>query len=71
MPFPSTTLETLRPDLAGALMEFNLAADREGFIGTRVMPVFEVAEQAGVFGKIPIEQQIGRASCRERVSLNV
>lgn len=62
MPFPSTTLETLRPDLAGALMEFNLAADREGFIGTRVMPVFEVAEQAGVFGKIPIEQLLRTAS---------
>jgi len=56
MPSPSSALTTLRPDLAGSLEEFNLAMDRQGFIGHRILPVLEVAEQAGVFGKIPIEQ---------------
>lgn len=56
MPQPSTTLATLRPDLADGLQEFNLAADRRGFIGQLVLPVFEAAKQSGVFGKIPTEQ---------------
>lgn len=56
MPSPSTSLATLRPDIAGSLEEFNLAMDREGFIAHRVLPVFEVATQAGVFGRIPIEE---------------
>jgi hypothetical protein len=56
MPAPSSSLATLRPDLGGSLEEFSTAMDRLGFIGLRVLPVFEVAKQAGVFGKIPIEQ---------------
>lgn len=56
MPSPSSTLTTLRPDLAGSLMEFDLAMDRNGFIAMRVAPVMEVGQQAGVFGKVPIEQ---------------
>lgn len=56
MPSPSSSLATLRPDIADSLMEFNLAMDREGFIGHRVLPVFEVAKKSGTFGKIPIKQ---------------
>lgn len=56
MPSPSTSLATLRPDLADSFMEFDLAADQLGYIGTRVFPVIEVASQAGDFGKIPLEQ---------------
>jgi len=56
MPSPSTSLATLRPDLAGSLMEFDLAMDRQGFIGHRVLPVFNVQKASGTFGKIPIEQ---------------
>lgn len=56
MPSPSTSLATLRPDLGGSLQEFDLAMDRAGFIAHRVLPVFETLTQAGVFGKIPIEQ---------------
>lgn len=55
MPSPSAALSTLRPDLAASLEEFNLAADRNGFIGLRVLPVLEVAKATGLFGKIPIE----------------
>jgi len=56
MPSPSTSLATLRPDLAGSLMEFDLDMDRNGFIAAQVLPVFEVAKQSGKFGRIPIEQ---------------
>jgi hypothetical protein len=56
MPSPSTSLATLRPDLAGSLEEYDLVADRQGFIASRVLPVFEVAKASGKFGKIPIEQ---------------
>lgn len=56
MPAPSSSLATLRPDLGGSMMEFDLAANRNGFIGTRVAPIFNVARASGAYGKIPIEQ---------------
>ena len=56
MPAPSSSVATLRPDLGGTMQEFDLAMDRAGFIGHRVLPVFEAAKASGEFGKIPIEQ---------------
>ena len=56
MPSPSTSLATLRPDLADSFMEFDLAAEAAGYIGQSVFPVVNVDSQAGVFGKIPIEE---------------
>jgi len=56
MPSPSEALSTLRPDLGGSLEEFDLAMDRQGFIGHRVLPVFEAASQSGVYGKIPLAE---------------
>jgi len=56
MPAPTSSLATLRPDLGDSMEEFDLAADRQGFIGPRVYPVFETAEAGGTFGKIPVEQ---------------
>lgn len=56
MPSPSTALTTLRPDLGGSFMEFELEMNQAGFIGQRVLPVFETMKQSGPFGKIPIEQ---------------
>ena len=56
MPRASTALSTLRPEIAGSLEEFDLAMDRQGFIGPNVMPVFEAAKSAGHFGLIPLEQ---------------
>jgi hypothetical protein len=55
MPSPTSSLATLRPDLA-TFAEFDLEMSRRGFIAGRVLPVFDVASQAGSFGKIPIEQ---------------
>lgn len=56
MPSPSSSLATLRPDLAGSLMEFDLAMNREGFIGLQVAPVLNVAKSSGTYGVIPVEQ---------------
>jgi hypothetical protein len=56
MPSPSTSLATLRPDLGGSFMEFDLAMQAKGYVAHRVLPVFESAVQTGPFGKIPIEQ---------------
>lgn len=53
---PNTSLSTLRPDLRDSLEEFNLMADRLGFIGHRVAPAIDVAVQADTFGRIPLEQ---------------
>ena len=55
MASPTSSLATLRPDLA-TFEEFDLAMDRRGFIAQRVAPVIDVASQAGSFGKIPVEQ---------------
>jgi len=56
MPTPESSLSTLRPDVSAALEEFNLQADREGFVAYRVLPVFESARASGQFGIIPVEQ---------------
>lgn len=58
MPTPTTAPATLRPEIGGSLEEFDLAMDRMGFIGLQLLPVFEVAEQAGSFGIIPREQML-------------
>lgn len=55
MPSPTTALTTLRPDLA-SFLEFDLEADRNGYVAQKVFPVIDVASQAGVYGIIPVEQ---------------
>jgi len=64
MPHPTSSLSTLRPELAGSLEEFDLAADRAGFIAPQVLPVIEVAKSSGIFGKIPIEQLLENRETR-------
>lgn len=64
MATPSTSLATLRPDLGGSLEEFNLAMDRQGFIGHLVLPVLEVARPSGKFGRIPIESLLQNRETR-------
>jgi len=56
MPTPTSSLATLRPDIRGSFTEFDLEMNERGFISTRVFPVVDVASQAGVFGKIPVEE---------------
>lgn len=56
MAYPTTTLETLRPDLGGSMLEYPLDAMNNGFIGLEVLPVLEADKQSGSFGIIPVEQ---------------
>ena len=55
MPSPSTSLAIPRPDLGECMEEFDLAADREGFVGYRVSPVINVGLKASTFGRITLE----------------
>lgn len=64
MPAPQSVLATQRPDLAASLEEFDLEADRLGFIGHRVFPVIDVAKQSGNFGKIPLAQLLQQRETR-------
>jgi hypothetical protein len=56
MPAPTTSLATLRPDLAASFTQFDLEMDRRGFIAQQLLPVMEVPSQAGNFGQIPLDQ---------------
>ena len=56
MPSPSTSLATLRPDLADSFMEFDLDANQSGFISSQVLPAMTPRKQAGTFGRIPVEE---------------
>lgn len=51
---PSTSLATLRPDIAASFMQFDLEASRAGFIGLQVAPVFESALAADSPGKLKL-----------------
>lgn len=64
MPQPSTSLATRRPDLSGAFQEFDLEMNRRNFIGSRILPVFEVEEDAGKYPVIPIEQLLAENETR-------
>lgn len=50
---PSNAIQ--RPDLGLALEELDLAAQRKGFIGTRVFPVVDVALQTANFSRVSIK----------------
>lgn len=63
MPSPSSSVATLRPDLA-TFMEFDLEMQDRGYIGTRVLPIMDVMKQSGSFGKIPIEQLLQGADTK-------
>ncbi len=63
MPSPSSSLATLRPDLA-TFLEFDLESEKAGYVATEVFPVVDVLSQAGNFGKIPIEQLLQQRETR-------
>ena len=56
MATPSSSLSSLRPDLAASFEAFDLEAEKAGYIARQVMPTVDVASQAGNFGKIPLAQ---------------
>ncbi len=63
MASPSSSLATLRPDLA-TFLEFDLESEKEGYIATEVFPMIDVASMSGTFGKIPIEQLLQQRDTR-------
>jgi hypothetical protein len=56
MASPTSSLATLRPELAGSLMEFDLAMNQSGFVAQQVLPVIDVSYQSGNYGRIPLEE---------------
>lgn len=61
MPSPSVSLPTLRPDLA-AFFEFDLEMEKQGYVGTQVLPVVEVGLQVDNPGKVPLEQLLAEVN---------
>ena len=64
MPSPSSSLATLRPDLAGSLMEFDLEMNLNGFVGSSVLPVTNVDRESGKFGKISLESLLQNSNTK-------
>jgi len=60
MPAPSSSLATLRPDLADSFTEFDLDQNIRGFVWEQLLPVFDAAKASGNFGRIPVEQLLQR-----------
>lgn len=56
MPSPMNAVAITRNDLMSSVEEVDVFAERQGFIGLRVMRVLDVAAQADQFGRIPVEQ---------------
>jgi len=61
-PSPSTALQ--RPDLGATMEQIDLDASRSGFVGLRLMPVAEVAQQSANIGKIPVAELLRDADTR-------
>ena len=58
MPFPTSAVTDLRPDLGGSFEEFPLELASQGFIGLQVLPPIDVMRQAAALGKIPVEEML-------------
>ena len=63
MPSPTSSLATLRPDLA-TFLEFDLESENQGYIASQVFPVIDVQSASGNFGKIPLEQLLQQRETR-------
>jgi len=55
MPSPKLNTVVRRPDLGGAVIEMLEAAGEMGYIGTTLLPIRKVGENAGVYPVIPKE----------------
>ena len=63
MPSPNSTTYQ-RPDIDEAMVEFDLAAATEGFVGLQLAPPFNTPEQSGNFPKVPIEAILEEAETK-------
>lgn len=57
---PSSSLATLRPDIAGSFEEFDLEMNMAGFIGSKVAPVRQTSLASGNFGRVPLKELLNR-----------
>ncbi len=64
MPSPSPSSAVQRPDLGATMEQIDLDASRSGFVGLKIMPVAEVAEQSANIGKIPVAELLRVADTR-------
>jgi hypothetical protein len=64
MPSPSSSLATLRPDIAESFTEFDVEQNQRGFVWDKLMPVFDVGKASGNFGRIPVEQLLQQRETR-------
>lgn len=64
MPSPTSSLATLRPDLAASFEAFDLEAEKMNYIAPRVAPTITVAKPSGTFGKIPLDQLLVQADTK-------
>lgn len=62
----TSTVTQARPDIALALTQFDLAMDRMGFIGLRVLPPMAVATAKGQFPLIKLESLLEKAGKTRR-----
>lgn len=63
MPSPSTSMTTLRPDLA-EFYEFDYEMEKNGFVSTQVLKVAETALQSDNPGKVPLEELLKPADTK-------
>ena len=63
MPSPTSTLSTLRPDLA-EFQEFNLESEKKGYVALKVLPVIEAGLQSDNPGKLPIKALLFQADTK-------
>ena len=66
---PSSSLSTLRPDLA-AFFEFDLEMQKRGYVSTRVLPVVETGLQSDNPGRVPIESLLFQADTKRASGSN-
>lgn len=55
MPRPTSATTVSRPDLAQVAYEYALEQSQSRFIGTQILPVFNVMERSGQYPVIPLE----------------
>ena len=65
---PSAALGQARPDLRDGLCEFDLEANRAGYIGLQLAPTIEVATQSGKYPKLELKEILKTKKNAKRAS---
>jgi len=65
---PSAALGQARPDLRDGLDEFDLEANRAGYIGLQLAPTIEVVTQSGKYPKLELKELLKKKKDAKRAS---